>query len=370
MNIIFILDKVMKLNLRNKIKELSFDNYTNLIQNSEILSLIKHFLYLVQQKYNQSNKKNINIPLSERIYLCLYLIIGFPNYVLSSNRSPMEKDLYNKAQLCIKEFDKLTTSSSDEEYVYFFETFLNFINLFSEWKEKDKQSQIEVYTRSYYELEVLKNSVSDDDMKKDLWINEITKVQNNLRKNIKSLGGKKGEEYLNNYSYKIGFSNKMLLSQVRDTVYKAYWDNFNNELSKDPPSYKPLVDLLKEVKDTMFTRLIPNRKDIHKIINETLDISFIEIKINNGTMDLNDILNYADFIVKYLKQFSSTFEEKDIDKWFTEFKNNLNPPNNDFNLPNFLTELFRNIMARLEKIAIDTENFRKHVKNLDSVKVI
>tara|TARA_Y100000590_G_C15686507_1_gene1001842 strand:- start:478 stop:1608 length:1131 start_codon:yes stop_codon:yes gene_type:complete len=364
-------NEVRDKNIKDQVSNLKLELFMRLLQNVKETKPFWRFIVFVNTYFNTTDYQIKN---GYKIFLSTYTIFGYPDEILSSSRNELEEEVYQKSKQIIDSFDLLDKcSKTNYETVLtdWFNEFLNFSTLFSSWKNADLETQIEVYTKSYYELEVMLHNMDDTETKKDIWEVKIRELQNKLRSFIRSLAGDKGLHYLDNYKYKLVLVDNMeLRKKIEATVHKAYWEKCKEELSGENPNFSFLVKLLKEIVNTVSTRIIPNRKDIHKQFTEVIDIQFIEHQIEHGVLDFDKIIIYAKFIVNNLKKWGSAMQENELDKWFKELLFQLEPPKiENFNLATFLTELFRGIMENLESIANETERIRAIINNKQAKEV-
>ena len=357
---------VQKIKLQDRIKSDSLETFMKLLQNKQEVRPVWALMIFLNSNFNTS--EDIVINYAYKILLSSYTIYGYPDEILSSSRNEVEKHILTKSKELVDSFECLLVQCEEHNYeqmlTKWFITFNEYATLFTKWKEDDLQSQIEVYTKSYYELEVMLHNMDEDKTNKDIWEKQIKKLQDKLRFFVKSLAGKPGLEYLDNYKYSLVMvDNTELRKRVEANVHKAYWNKCKKELLQTPPNYSFLVNLLKEIVDTVKNRIIPNRKKLQQQFEEVIDVSYIEHQILHGVLDFDKILIYAKYIVKYIKKWGPAIHEKEIDVWFKELLSRLEPPKIEtFDFSTFITDLFRGIMERLEGIAVETCRIRQLIK--------
>jgi len=366
--------KVCKeLNIKQLFEKNDFEYCMKLVQdNKKIKPLWKILIYI---ENNQIKELDNIVNHSCKILLSAYMIQHFPKEILSSNRNEIEEEVFTNSVNLTNDFEIVMDICSKDNWINliteWYTKFIKFTKFFVKWKNADVQSQIEVYTKSYYELEVMFHSIEDSDGKKQFWETQTKKLQKQLRTQVRLLGGKEGEKFLDNYKYTLVLvDNQSLRKQVEQNVHKAYWDKCREALSKTPPSFDFLVNLLREIVDTIEQRIIPNRKDIHKKFKETIDIPYIEHMIKHNVLDIQKIVSYATFIISYVNQLGAAQHIKETEEWFQNILTQLEPPKvNNFSLPDFLVDLFKGIMERIERIVKETEQFRKNISKLNTKEI-
>ena len=88
--------------------------------------------------------------------------------------------------------------------------------------------------------------------------------------------------------------NQLYLKKLR----LAFWDKMQDEIKEK--NYEGLLAVLNEVKERI-CNLIPNRKDLHKNISDTIDVKLIEQMLKHDAIDNNYIFNIIQFIITQLK---------------------------------------------------------------------
>ena len=77
-----------------------------------------------------------------------------------------------------------------------------------------------------------------------------------------------------------------------------FWDDLQDDIKEE--KYDKLLKVLNDIK-TRICDLIPNRKDLHKNISDTIDTELIKQMIKHNAIDNNYIFNIIQFIITQLK---------------------------------------------------------------------
>ncbi|KAM5138657.1 T-complex protein 11-like protein 1 [Mantella aurantiaca] len=80
---------------------------------------------------------------------------------------------------------------------------------------------------------------------------------------------------------------------VRDIVHKAFWDSLEAQFNEDPPVYDHAIILLGDIKETLFSFLLPGHTRLRNQINEVLDLELIKQEAENGALDIPRLANFT-----------------------------------------------------------------------------
>ena len=145
-----------------------------------------------------------------------------------------------------------------------------------------------------------------------------------------------------------------LQTVIIEKLRLAFWDKMQDEIKEK--NYEGLLAVLNEVKERI-CNLIPNRKDLHKNISDTIDVKLIEQMLKHDAIDNNYIFNIIQFIITQLKELDSLKDEPFYEIWREQTNRKLmsDDPRLHVILPIFLRETFH----RIDKIAFEITAFTK-----------
>ncbi|XP_063366142.1 T-complex protein 11-like protein 1 [Cydia amplana] len=136
---------------------------------------------------------------------------------------------------------------------------------------------------------------------------------------------------------------------VKETMHRAYFDILKEQLDSDPPCYKQALVLLEDVKQGLFSILLPRHTRIREMIEEVIDSDFIKQQVENNSLDFD---KYAKFVIDLMAKLAA--------------------PARDEMIQNIITltdtvEIFRAILETLEVLKLDLANtliamIRPHVQ--------
>ncbi|OCT83823.1 t-complex 11, testis-specific-like 1 L homeolog isoform X1 [Xenopus laevis] len=130
-----------------------------------------------------------------------------------------------------------------------------------------------------------------------------------------------------------------LEKHVRDIVHKAFWDCFEAQFQEDPPVYDHAIILLGEIKETLFSFLLPGHTRLRNQINEVLDLELIKQEADNGALNIPRL---ADFIIGLMGTLCAPARDEEIRKL-----RHIKEP----------IALFRAIFSVLDLMKVDMANF-------------
>ncbi|XP_049878416.1 T-complex protein 11-like protein 1 [Pectinophora gossypiella] len=136
---------------------------------------------------------------------------------------------------------------------------------------------------------------------------------------------------------------------VKETMHKAYFDILREQLNSDPPEYKQALVLLEDVKQGLFSILLPRHTRIKEMIEEVLDADFIRQQAENNSLDFH---KYASFVVDLMAKLAAPARDEMIQN-ITKLTDTV--------------DIFRAILETLEVLKLDLANtliamIRPHVQ--------
>ncbi|CAH0719033.1 unnamed protein product, partial [Brenthis ino] len=136
---------------------------------------------------------------------------------------------------------------------------------------------------------------------------------------------------------------------VKETMHKAYFDILREQLTSDPPEYKQALILLEDVKQGLFSILLPRHKRIKDMIEEVLDADFIKQQAENNSLDFQ---KYATFVIDLMAKLAAPARDEMIQNITTMTDT---------------VDIFRAILETLEVLKLDLANtliamIRPHVQ--------
>jgi len=137
--------------------------------------------------------------------------------------------------------------------------------------------------------------------------------------------------------------------KVRETMEKAFWDMVTNSMRGERPDYSQLINLVKEVRDSLHD-LAP--KEWKEKILENIDLEILSQVLGSGSQDaqyLGQILQYSLDMVRQLSAAAKEDEmKKNHDKLLSELSTNSEVNDNGIN--SFAIAVIKGLRFILEEI--------------------
>jgi hypothetical protein len=306
---------ISKLNIHTTDK--SFDEFSLLIQKKDVINKMSYILTLITHIANYGN----NIPISSRAFLASFIISDFHKDVLSQSTGPIRPTLevrlneiiHKDARELVNKLSSLFTINDVNE---FHRMIVLYNSTFKAWKNMDLKGLIHTLTTSYYELDIVIQSVENENtMNNEYSIEEYISLCKEHQENIiNKIIFLNGQEYFNNYRHVEISIDDSLKQHIQDTLYKAYWDILKKELDSDPPIFNQLIMILSEIRD-LFCKFVPNRQDIQQEIKDKIDPDLIKNMVEHQAFDDDNLYKLSMYMISLIEQFQPPIMDTQVKEW-------------------------------------------------------
>lgn len=321
-----------------KINTSSFTELSKSLVNKELILHLNKLLFHLSKKLNKNFIKS-------RILLSCYTIVHYPKVVLSDSDN---KILVNSAKSVLDTYNNFIEGKTTP--LIFFDTLNKFKLSFEEWRKNDLLRVLKPYINSYYQLSETLKFVKDS----NIWKKEIAKQQNKLKNHIFKIGGNPALKILNEYNPPTVVVDKQFKKQVKGIMRKAYWDIFEQDLKNN--NYLLVPILLADLKN-MLKKVIPNRNDIHKEIDDKIDVGYIKQLISNSVFSMENCYDLMLYVKNLIKDFEAPEDDKDTDDWWNKIKEKMEGTK----YYQFLPLFFKIAFLKIEKIQIVSDYIRTKI---------
>ncbi len=280
--------------------------------------------------------------LTSKHLLSAWMINYCPTIILG-NLDSNEKYYLNvyaeKIIMLLININKSTDNINNRILTELNKTILHYTDSMIIFLEKDKIDKINHYTAEWISLDksydLINNSARYDILQKELILTNINKDKKMIEKHIKI--------FMKNFD----FDRLKKIIEISKNISKKIIENYKDIIYKDIYDHKYEISskLLNEIKN--FILMFNRKNDLNKNeINENIDPDYFIHLLKNNIIELNDIKQFGDYLIKKICEIGSiSCEEENLIKW-NEIKNN----NND-NL--FITKLISDMFIfSLELIEI------------------
>ena len=290
--------------------------------------------------------------ISSKTLLSCYYIKYFSSDVFANSGELMgiEKEVFDNGNKII-ELLKSIDNTNHLECCDLIKRLNAYKRLFLSWKSKDMKSMITIYSEQYNQL---KNQLQLAGDNREYLENMMKKIKDILKKLVGAENVEKTLEENKPKQLKFDVSLEQLVGVY---LKKAFWENFKEQISKTPPDYKEIGNIVNDIKGYM-KKIYENRENELNHLDDVLDNEWIELRVQNGTYTNTMFLD----LVKYLLN-----ELKNLDAAVHDSKNNellkkLNNIESSEQLIDSVVESLEFLLERLEKLTGFLTEVRK--KNL------
>jgi hypothetical protein len=292
----------------SKIKELTFEELKILITNKDIIDtsyiLLKNCQKWLFLTYPY-NSKLIITKSKVRILLSSILIHYFPKEILGE-----EYTLCYQSMILIKKNKLLQVllnlmlcrKGLKSRMNLFMDNFQKYIDVFLEWQKYDKENLISKMAQNYWELEITKREINDNDEQSEAILRELNNTQTTILVNIQRIDSINGMNMFNSY-IPIVFTNDFMYN-VRSVLENAFWDVIREEMSQTPVKTIKFKVLLEELEDNLKNICLSDNEYQNNIL-EYYDIILLLEMIKYGSYTLNDALKHWNTLVDILIRYDA-----------------------------------------------------------------
>lgn len=271
-----------ELQLSSKLSNVTFEECTRLLQDATILRVTHR---LVREIYQQQSKAMLS-----RHLLASYVIAGFPEDALASQRNELENHVYTHSQTMIQQLEHPTPTLET-----FIETYTLYNSLFTEWKQRDAHDlQRILYTvktnMDGNDSEVKETIEKLDDIAESVWPRQTQKDMTPI------------------------VDPTAIGMQVAQTMHTAFWDRFTQQLHADPPEFTQYPSLVRDIRGRI-ERLLPSikRETTLEWVKNNLDEEKISRQIIQKTYSMQDIYNLCVFCLERVRDLGAAVDDTSVD---------------------------------------------------------
>lgn len=145
----------------------------------------------------------------------------------------------------------------------------------------------------------------------------------------------------------------ILKLKIEENVKMVFFDNIASDILDN--NFESSFNILSEIK-TKLCQVVPNRKDIHRELDDNIDVAFYRKVQSNNALDHNMIHGIMFFIIEKIKMFGFIEDECWNDIWKTQIHVKINK-NEPLNI--LLSEFFKEAMHRIDKIEWEINDFKQ-----------
>jgi hypothetical protein len=308
-----------KYDLKKQSETISFDDFTKLMLNKELMNITGYLIFYIQ--YNVK----LNLKINNRTLLTAYLFASFPNEILGeeNKRDPLSKRIHFYSKHLIDSLVMKDTISTKDQISIIGTNMLNYTVTFSVWKMRDKSEMIQNMILSYYHRgvhidKIKKGELSTDKHNKSLSIDTLEEQQDELLDSIKLLDKNFDVKFFKE-NYKTVYETmesdyEKLHSQMKDTMKVAYFDYIKDGMEKG--DYQPVLSLIAEVRQRLLNIMM--KDEMKKVFEKNVNIEKMNNKIKNNSFERKDIIVSIIHIVESIRGLQAPKDDDSHDEWKNE----------------------------------------------------
>ena len=323
----------------------NFGELSVLLRNKKVIEQMS----IVLKSFN--NFSCIPLYIKPQVILLAYLVKKFPNDVIgqTKDRHPIDKELLKNSIKLVSLLENL----DDLNYyicISINKFIKNFYELFTFWKNMDKNRTIQNIIISYHNrkkhLEYLETEKMNEDQKNKIK-NELNNECKVLVSQIKTIDTDFDIEYLENNHKELYLNIEKTMMEIYNTISinfkKAFIETYKNDLNNN--EYNNIINFINETNERFL--LVTPKKFHSSIRNKTLSYNFNNIIQNNNWN--NQIIDYLIFLIDSIIVYSCKENDDDNKIWKNDMKI-LMSSNYKENLPLILLEINNKIDIIIEQI--------------------
>lgn len=322
----------------SNLEKMSFEEIQKFLINQEMYNNVSVFL------------KQINSEMNPEYFLTAIAMKFNMKQMVNDSDSSQNSEIFKQIEIMVTMYDDLFDYK--KESLDIFKVILErFNNKFTEWKEADLYNVIEEYAKMFWSLEIHKKveGITNEQL------SEISSQQEKIKDTVIQIGGNNALDIFNNFSPVMidEFSLETIKNQVKETYEKAFWDNLRHDIENK--TYSSFISILGEIKERI-ANLTPNRADMHKLLDEYIDIELLSQMLKHNVADDTYFFKLSHYIIERLKELEAPVDNESTKKWQNEideiFKKKII-------FIDYFPNFFKKVFIKLEKIENETKEFKK-----------
>lgn len=300
-----------KLNLKNIAKELTFDEFKNIITNKNNIECVK----------NMINSFNENININPKIFLTSYLICFYPNDLgLTTNNNILDIKIISISEKLI---NSITFLQSEKDICNIKLYMKEYAEIYMLWSQMDMERSIEQLILSYNNtcehINIIKSEKKINFEQQIDMIEELENIKNTILCSIKLIDKNFNIKYLKeNHSMiasHIKNAREKLTIEIVNNMKKAYYDMISEDIING--DMMSTYNLIKDI-SVRFLVLCPNnKKDSFKNKFDDMKLLDMLVNIKNDDYDVN-IISFIIFMVDFIITMDAPVNDNNNKLWKKE----------------------------------------------------
>lgn len=291
---------------------LSFSQAIHIMIDKSIIESAQNFIDSLKRLINFSGEV-----ITAKTFLSSYLIANFKSEVVSiGEQVEIEKFIYDEGVQLVEDTQELNVK--DKRLILEYISKLNkFKNTFNNWKSKDLESQLQIYSDMYHnyrhKIEEVHQSLNRDNTlsenttinTKQEYLENLVMMKDKIYGQLEKLVGKeKAVNTVGRFKRVDRNYEESVYNAVKKTMRKVFWDKFKEDIESDPPNYSQVKSIVADIRGFLH-KIYHNHEDKKKYVDEYLDENFISQLVNNNVLPPEKVLGLCKFCLDRLKELDA-----------------------------------------------------------------
>ena len=311
-NVSLTYQKLINYKLYEQFPNMRFSQAIHIMMDKQVIQSAHDFINSLKKLINYNGDV-----INAKTFLSAYLITNFQSEVLSSSeQAEIEKFVYDESIQLVKDTQELNVS--DKKLLLEFIPKLNkFKHTFNNWKKKDLESQLEIYSDMFHNYrhkieQVQQANNSQETLASNIpqntsqeYLDNLIKMRDKIYRQIEKLVGiEEAKNTIGRFKRVERNYEESVYNAIKKTMRKAFWDKFKEDIEAEPPDYSQVKGIVADMRG-FFHKIYHTREDKKKYIDEYLDENFISQLVNSNVLPPEKVLNLCKFCLDRLKELDA-----------------------------------------------------------------
>ena len=280
--------------LYKKANSLSFEDFTKVICDRNIIKCSKDLVNSLAKIIG------LDTVISPREFISIYTVAAFDK-VLFDEIDDTVKNMI-KTALEVINIIELTNNFNSDDYLKLAENCIKFKNLFTLWKDNDRDKLIVEIQESYFKLDASLTLTKLEGEDYIEWKKGVEQVKRILKDNLEIIAGKDCVTALEGMKYDVMMLDDKEQRGIALVMEKAFWDHIITEMNLG--NYRSFLGLFSELKELLCV-LISHNKELVEYINGGINTDL-------NKCDIQLVYNNIVFIYERIKEFGIPANDGDM----------------------------------------------------------
>jgi len=311
-NVSLTYQKLINYKLYEQFPSMKFNQAIHIMMDKQVIQSTYDFINSLKKLINYNGDV-----INAKTFLSAYLISNFQSEVLSScEQSEIEKFVYGESIQLVKDTQKLKVGDK-KKLLEFIPKLNKFKHTFNNWKKKDLESQLEIYSDMYHNYRHKIEQVQQESNRQEAttsnipqntsqeYLDNLIKMRDKIYRQIEKLVGKEeAKNTVDRFKRVERNYDESVYNAIKKTMRKAFWDKFKRDIEGEPPDYSQVKGIITDMRG-FFHKIYHIHEDKKRYVDEYLDENFISQLVNNNVLPPEKVLGLCKFCLDRLKELDA-----------------------------------------------------------------